>query len=240
MEHFIVDFGTPLWISGWLLLAGLALFAFGLLPKYSADKQRLFERIWAYSLLSALAIEHVIMIMDGTWSVKWSLPLQMCSMSGLLAIYTLLTHNRRTYLFLLFWGISGGFHSMLTPEMTLGADPFFSFTYYFWHASIIIIPLYFFKVKGFGLKRTSFFSVWGWTHLVWLVVGLVDYGIGANYMYILHPPQVDNPFIFGDFPYHLIGFDIAGFLHFSILSLVLGTISQRYGIGYTSDVLIKP
>lgn len=238
MEHHIVSFASVEWMSGWITLAALGTFALVVLPKYGQRSQRSIEKTWAFALLISLVLEHAYMISAGTWSAEWSLPLQMCSMSGLLAIYTLLTHNKTSYLFLLFWGFSGGIHSLLTPEMTLGSHVIYSITYYFWHTSIIVVPLYFFKVKGFGLSKRSFFTVWGWTHVVWVVIGFIDWGLSANYMYILEPPQVENPFVMGEFPYHLIGFEFAGILHFGLTALLFGTLSKRYQqSASTSNVL---
>ncbi|KAB2816553.1 TIGR02206 family membrane protein [Phaeocystidibacter marisrubri] len=238
MEHHLVPFASLEWISGWFTLASIGIFALVFLPKLEVRTQRNVERVWAFALLVSTAIEHLYMFSAGTWSTEWSLPLQMCSLSGLLAVYTLLTHNKTTYIFLLFWGVSGGLHSLLTPEMTLGSHAIYSITYYFWHASIIMVPIYFFKARRFGLSKRSFFKVWGWTHAVWIVVGLFDWGVGANYMYILEPPKVDNPFVMGGFPYHLIGFEFAGILHFGLTALIFGSLSRRFNHNASSEKVL--
>lgn len=235
MEHYLVPIGSTLWISGWIVFAGAMMFSLTVVPSFSEKGKRIFEKIWAVLLLAALVTEHTLMLADGQWDASWSLPIQMCSMSGLLGIYTLLTHNRKAYLFVLFWGVSGGIHSLLTPEMTLGYSPFHAFMYYLWHISIIVIPIYFFKVRAFGLRRSSFFNVLLWTHVVWISVGLIDAVLEANYMYILQPPQVDNPFILGDFPYHLIGFEFAGILHFGIIALLFSSLASRYKLGLNAN-----
>lgn len=200
----------------------------GYIPRVAKNNLSTFEKVWAFALILNFSYEQFTMINGGWWSLQWSLPLQMCSLSGMLTIITLLTKNKWTYLFVLFWGLSGGFHSFATPEMTLGGQGILFFTYYFWHASIIVMPMYFFFIKKWQVPKKAFWVVWGSTHLVWLVVGLIDYAVDANYMYVLRPPAVENPFIIGGFPYHLIGFDIAGFLHFGLISFAFRKIQRFY------------
>lgn len=227
MEHAIVDIGSDLWFMGWGFLSVLMLLALRGMPELSPSAQRRVEISWGILLLVSLIVENLTMISSGSWSLEWSLPLHMCSMSGLLAIYTMFTGNRMAYLFLLYWGVSGGFHSLLTPEMTLGDSPVMSVVYYFWHTSIIVVPVYFFKVRGYGLERRSFWKVLGRTHIVWLFIALLDWAIGANYMYVLEPPVADNPFVINEFPYHLIGFEFAGILHFAVIALIFSTIWRK-------------
>ena len=61
-----------------------------------------------------------------------------------------------------------------------------------------------------------------WTQLTLPVIGGINYLLDANYMYICEPPMVENPFIIGDFPEHLLGLEFAAFLHFSIVYLPFG------------------
>lgn len=181
---------------------------------------RVIEIGWAAVLSFTLLFEHGVMVYEGIWSMRWSLPLQLCSLSGLLAIYTLLSGKKTVFLFLLFWGLSGGVHSIITPEMTLGDAPSFVIIYYIWHASVILVPIYFFKIKGWRLPKHSFLKVWGWSHVLWLLVGSIDWAIGANYMYVMEPPNVENPFVQGGFPNHLLVFELAGILHFGLIAIL--------------------
>ena len=44
-------------------------------------------------------------------------------------------------------------------------------------------------------------------------VAIIDYLLGANYMYLAVKPQVNNPFLIGDWPYYIIGLELATLLH---------------------------
>lgn len=229
MDHYIVEFASSDWLYGWFVVLLLGVLVLGVFPRIKSFNFRTFELVWGGLLLAMISVEHHTMIQTGVWHTSFSLPLQMCSLSGLLFIYTLWFRNKWTYLFVLFWGLSGGLHSFLTPEHTFGGQGLFFWTYNFWHASIMVGPLYFFFIQKWGLPKRSFITVWGLTHLVWVAIGLIDWALGANYMYVLEPPAADNPLIIGEFPYHLIGFEIAGFVHFGLVALLFSRIQKRPG-----------
>ncbi|NVK05897.1 MAG: TIGR02206 family membrane protein [Flavobacteriia bacterium] len=230
MDHYIVEIGSLDWLYGWLVVLILGVFALRIIPKIQSLNPRHFEIAWGAILFLMMGIEHFEMIRAGVWDLQYSLPLQMCSLSGFLLIFTLWFRNKWTYLFVLFWGVSGGLHSFLTPEHTLGGEPLFFWSYNLWHASIIIGPLYFFFIQKWGIPKRSFLKVFGYTHVVWIAVGLIDWEIGANYMYVLEPPAAENPFVVGKFPYHLIGFEIAGIIHFGLTAVIFSWIQKRRSI----------
>jgi len=44
-------------------------------------------------------------------------------------------------------------------------------------------------------------------------VGSINYLLGSNYMYLAIKPNVENPFLIGDWPYYIIGLELAVVLH---------------------------
>lgn len=232
MEHYVVELGSSDWFIGWTIVVALGILVFRYLPRLNERQVRNVEVTWGVVLFSCLISEQAMMWQTGIWDAEYSLPLHMCSLSGFFVIFTLWFKNKWTYLFALFWGVSGGFHSFLTPEYTLGGESILFWTYILWHASIIVGPLYFFFVKQWGLPKRSFLIVWGYTHLVWLAIGLIDWALGANYMYVMHPPLANNPFVQGEFPYHLIGFELAGILHFGLVAVLFNFFQKRKESSY--------
>ena len=43
--------------------------------------------------------------------------------------------------------------------------------------------------------------------------------LGSNYMYLNERPIVDNPFLIGEWPWYILGFEVAGALHILIMDL---------------------
>jgi uncharacterized membrane protein YwaF len=51
-------------------------------------------------------------------------------------------------------------------------------------------------------------------------VGLTNYLVDANYMFLCQRPLVDNPVIMGEWPWYILGFIVAGALHYIVLTLL--------------------
>jgi uncharacterized membrane protein YwaF len=62
--------------------------------------------------------------------------------------------------------------------------------------------------------------VFFYTQLVALFVGLVNYAVGANYMYLAEKPAVYNPFIIGNWPWYILGLEVAVLLHFYVIYIL--------------------
>jgi uncharacterized membrane protein YwaF len=61
--------------------------------------------------------------------------------------------------------------------------------------------------------------IFGYSQLVVLSVGILNYAIGTNYMFLREAPSANNPFIIGAWPFYLICFEIAAFTHFWLFYL---------------------
>ena len=72
------------------------------------------------------------------------------------------------------------------------------------------------KIRSNSLKETFFI-----TNLLLLPVGLIDWLTNSNYMYLREKPPVNNPFLIGDWPYYILGFEFLAFTFFSILYLIM-------------------
>jgi uncharacterized membrane protein YwaF len=61
--------------------------------------------------------------------------------------------------------------------------------------------------------------IFGYSQLVVLSVGILNYAIGTNYMFLRERPSANNPLIIGDWPFYLISFEIAAIAHFWLFYL---------------------
>jgi len=218
--HHVVPFGSPWWWGGWLIFAvyGVVVFWIGRnTPK--PDRER-FERMWGWVILGFFAFGQLVQVLDGTWSLQESLPLHLCWFSRFLAFLYLTLRQKWALVPLFFWGIVGGFHSMMTPESTLGGSSFMLVEYYFSHAGIILVPLYTVFVGGWRIPKNGWFHAFLWNNILLLPIYGIDLAVGGNYMYLVSKPQVDNPFVVGEWPYYILGFEAAALLHYGALRLV--------------------
>ena len=54
------------------------------------------------------------------WTIQDSLPLHLCSLMWFVSIYFFITKSQSAFEMMLFIGMPGGVHSLLTPELTHG------------------------------------------------------------------------------------------------------------------------
>jgi hypothetical integral membrane protein (TIGR02206 family) len=218
--HHVVPFGSPWWWGGWLIFAAYGAVVFWIgrtTPK--PDRER-FERMWGWVILGFFAFGQLVQVLDGTWSLQESLPLHLCWFSRFLAFLYLTFRQKWALVPLFFWGIVGGFHSLMTPESTLGGSSFMLMEYYFSHAGIILVPLYTVFVGGWRIPKNGWLHAFLWNNILLLPIYGIDLAVGGNYMYLVSKPQVDNPFVVGDWPYYILGFEAAALLHYGVLRLV--------------------
>ena len=59
------------------------------------------------------------------------------------------------------------------------------------------------------------------------MVGLINWLLGANYMFLSAPPSVDNPLVMGEWPWHILGFEIIALTFFALMYLPVALSRRR-------------
>lgn len=159
-----------------------------------------FMKISSLLVLFMTLSNHIILLINDSWTLKSNLPIHLCSVSALICCFIGFTKkNQLLYEFLFYAGIIGGLLSILTPQITLYNEYYFFYImFYFKHASIIAIPL--FMRYGLNMKLTKFswLKVFGLVNLLLLFVLPINALIDSNYLYVSRPPMVNNPLIIED------------------------------------------
>ncbi len=155
----------------------------------------------------------------GYWTVQSSLPFHLCRIMWFNAIVVLITRNQLAFELLLFIGMVGGFHSLLTPELTHGADIVLLIDYFLVHGGLVAVPL--FCIFGLGMRprRFSWIKSFVYFQVLVFLVAIIDYFLGANYMYLAEKPNVNNPLLMGPWPYYILVLQLVTLLHASLIYL---------------------
>lgn len=169
--------------------------------------------------ITAISI-HPYLLYTGHWTLRSSLPLQLCSISGLLSGIVLLFPSQIGYELLMYWGIPGAFHSLLTPEMTQGDGTYILVDYYVSHGGIILSSLYLTYCRNMQVRKNSWLRIFLISQFLIPFIGIIDYFLDANYMYFRERPLADNPLILGKWPWYIIGFEIFLLVHFYIVYFI--------------------
>ena len=173
-------------------------------------------------MISRAIFIHAYLIYLGKWNIQSSLPLQMCSISAILAGVVIFWRNQWLYEFLFFWGIPGAFHSLLTPEFTNGTEGFLFVEYFISHGGIILNALFITLYLDMKPRKGSWWKIAIWSQIPVGIIAIINWLIDANYMYLREKPIVNNPFIIGEWPWYILILEGVGLLHFFIIYLPFG------------------
>ena len=160
-------------------------------------------------------------ILSDSYILATHLPLQLCSISGILAGVVVFYRKQILLEFLYFFGIVGFIHSILTPQFTGGTSTWNIFDYYVGHSMLFIVPIFLMMFYGFRLRKNAWWTSFIYLQLIVVIVSQANVIIGnnANYMYLAEAPIADNIFILQD-PYHILGFELAALAHFYLLDWI--------------------
>ena len=222
VEHWAPEIGGQFWWNGVffaLLFAPLML----IVGKKLSEEHRnyMLYGMGIYQLGVKFA-NQISPILSDSYILATDLPLQLCSISGILAGVVVFYRKQILFEFLYFFGIVGFIHSILTPEFTGGTPTTWNiFDYYVGHSMLFIVPIFLMMFYGFKLRKNAWWTSFIYLQLIVVIVSQANViiGNGANYMYLAKAPIADNIFILQD-PYHILGFELAALAHFYLLDLV--------------------
>ena len=196
----VIDFLSNDWIKNITITVFFMLCYFFIGFKIKEKHIKTFMKISSLLVLFMTLSNHIILLINDSWTLKSNIPIHLCSVSALICCFIGFTKkNQLLYEFLFYAGIIGGLLSILTPQITLYNEYYFFYImFYFKHASIIAIPL--FMRYGLNMKLTKFswLKVFGLVNLLLLFVLPINALIDSNYLYVSRPPMVNNPLIIED------------------------------------------
>jgi hypothetical integral membrane protein (TIGR02206 family) len=138
-----------------------------------------------------------------TWTLQYSLPLQVCSLGVYVVAITLLLSardprtarqrwwNQRLFELSYFWGLGGTLQAILTPDVEEPFPNLMYFRYFVTHGGIVVGTLT--LMIGLGMRPRP--GSWRWIWVATLCLAAFAYVMNllldANYMYLTEPPP--NP-----------------------------------------------
>ena len=170
------------------------------------------------------------------WFVEDSLPLHMCAIMWFVTIYLFITKSQWAFELMLYIGMPGGIHSLLTPELTQGVTLLDKIDYFLAHGGLVMAPFYAIFVMDMWPRKNGLWRAFFIVHVIALFVGLINWILGSNYMYLAQRPIVDNPLIppesifLGRWPYYIIIFQVALLLHALVVNLPFWILRKRSSI----------
>ena len=215
--EFIITPLSELWWMGIISSILIGIFIIQLAIRIPPDKRTVLKLCIASLMFFEEIFNQWYMFYLGIWDLSTSLPIHMCGITGILAGVMLIKNKQIGFEFIAMPGMAGAIHALLTPLLNHGGDTYQVINYYIGHSGIIIVALYLAIVEGYRIRKNSWVSVFFIMQILFIIIGTANWVFSANYMYLSKAPIVDNPLIIGEWPWYIIFFEIAGFLHILIL-----------------------
>lgn len=172
---------------------------------------------------------HVWNASSDQWIIQTMLPLHLCGIMVWSSAYLLFTKNYRAYEFVYFLGLGGAVQALLTPNIgDYGFPHFRFFQSMIAHGLIVIAALYATVIWKYRPTFESCRRVFLWGNGFLMVVMIINYAIGSNYMFLLHKPQ--DPSLldyFGPWPFYLVGIEISGLITMALLYLPFYRVERK-------------
>ena len=147
-----------------------------------------FSRGLALLILAAWIGEYVGDVVLGTWTVQYSLPLQLTDAVSAVSALALWTRRALLVELTYFWAFTASLQAVLTPDLGQAFPSFFYFTYFIYHVGAIVAAS--FLVFGCRLypRPGAVWRVYVVTLAFAAVSGAGDVLTGGNYMYLRDKP----------------------------------------------------
>ena len=173
------------------------------------------------------------------FSLSTDLPLQFCVIGFYLSIFGIIMNvssvrfNPKLEQFLFdvayVLGFGGALQALLNVDLTGVNNMIGIFTLNWTHSLIIINVLWLVFAYGKRFNAQSIINSFMFINVVIFPVGIINYFLNANYMFICSPPAVDSSFFIGDWPYYLLYLEIIYFIYIFILYLPF-KLAEKYSI----------
>jgi hypothetical integral membrane protein (TIGR02206 family) len=235
-EYFARDYhGEPFQLFGPAHLVALSIVLLIVLlviyfRKGFSPRLRLITR---YTLATILVLNelawHAWNYFTGQWIIQTMLPLHLCSVLVWLGAYMLVTKSYTIYEFSYFLGIAGALQALLTPDVGIYGFPHFRFFQtMISHGTIILSAIYMTFVEGYRPTWKSVIRVMVWMNVYMVAIGIVNWLIGSNYLFIAHKPETASLIdVLGPWPWYILSLEAIGLVLCLLLYLPYAIRDQR-------------
>ena len=209
-------------------LAALIAVSVWLPRRRGARARRAYARTLAAVILAAWAGEYLADALNGSWSVRNTLPLQLTDAISVSAALALLTRRQLLVELTWYWSLTATLQAVLTPDLAQSFPSIYYFTYFGYHEGAIAAAC--FLVAGCRLRprRGGSLRVFAIT-LGWAAIaGAADALTAGNYMYLRFKPAHASLLSFlGPWPWYIAAAGALGLAMLVILEVLTGLLTDR-------------
>jgi hypothetical integral membrane protein (TIGR02206 family) len=191
-------------------------------------------RILAVVILANEAAWWVWLGAQGTWSLSYALPLQLCDVAAVVSAAALWFRKPLLVELTYFWGLAGTANGLITPDITDHFPSFLFMQYFIGHGTIVAAALLLVIGLRITPRRGAVLWVFGLTFGLLVLDAAANLLTGGNYLYLRHTPGAHSLLdVLGPWPWYIAGAAGLALVLFAILDLPfsLSRFRQRQPVG---------
>ena len=146
------------------------------------------SRALAVVILAGWVGEQVADVVEGIWSLRYTLPLQLTDAVSLTAVAALWRPRPLLVELTYFWALTASLQATLTPDLARTFPSVFYFTYFAYHAGAIVAACLLVYGRRLYPRPGAAWRVLAVTVGVAAVAGVANVSTGGNYMYLRRKP----------------------------------------------------
>ncbi len=188
----------------------------------SRSRARAVRWLLAGALAGAHGTEAVVALTQG-WYRRDMLPLQLCDLAAALAVWGLLTLDRRAVEPLYYFALSATLPALLATELDVGFPHVRYVLYFVEHGLTVVAALA--LVAGLRLRPGpgAWWRAFLQVNALAAAAAVLNLALGTNFLYLREKPAGATPFDwFGPWPVYLAVLELLVLLVFRLLDLALG------------------
>jgi hypothetical integral membrane protein (TIGR02206 family) len=173
-------------------------------PESEPRALRLMRRAFAIGMFVLLVPMQLVTLLPEHFLIGRSLPLQICDIAWMLAIYALWTKSRWAFALVYYWGLTATVLAMITPDLQHGFPSFYFLLFYLGHGSVVVAAV--FLCWGVGLRPT--WRLYRLTALITILytvcIYVVNSILGTNFFCANGKPPGTMLDYFGPYPMYIV------------------------------------
>ena len=156
------------------------------------------------------------------------LPFHLCDLLVLIAVWALLSLRQGPYEVLYYWGLTGTLIATITPDVGTGFPDPGCISFFGLHGGVVVAAIVLTAGAGMRPSRGSVWRVYAFTNAYAALVGIVDWALDRNYLYLrAKPSQASILDWFGPWPWYILAADLLALVLFLLLWLPFRNVPGR-------------
>ncbi len=177
-------------------------------------------RILAVVILANEAAWWVWLGAQGTWSLSYALPLQLCDVAAVVSAAALWLRKPLLVELTYFWGLAGTANGLITPDITDHFPSFLFMQYFIGHGTIVAAALLLVIGLRMAPREGAVMRVFGLTFGLLVLDAVANFLTGGNYLYLRHTPGAHSLLdVLGPWPWYIAGAAALALVLFALLDL---------------------